>query len=434
MKKTLPLFAFLAFFPLLAPAQFLARPINTTTPTATNSYSVSYAAATATGVFTNTPLTALNTNYVTMGDSLTAVSTNVNAAFTNIWAWSQYQSNFTAQINANLAALSNNVASDLSGGSATLPTNLLYSVQTYQTYQTNYAFWSRSNFLARVPGLWAWQATGGDDGGGNIDGLPTGYPVSFVGSYSGTSGWFPITNGFTTSNTISVSLLVGTNVYGSPQVDPGMAQLTTLSDWSHAGQLGLAVNLAAVASTGYVATAVANATAGQWTSTKSGLSLDMAVNWAGTTALDISFNQQQLFRSWSLVGTNILIGVAVTNLTPGWAMYSSTNLDLLNGFSVTTNYTTNIVSGICTFTLPIQPFSAQYYFDPRSAPLAVATFNIPVQFQAGISYASNTWNFPAISNALVASGQRWWTGDSNNQALVTLSNSNGVVRYAQALR
>jgi hypothetical protein len=51
----------------------------------------------------------------------------------------------------------------------------------------------------------------------------------------------------------------------------------------------------------------------------------------------------------------------------------------------------------------------------------------------GTIYPSTPWNLAAITNAMTAKGMSFWTGNSNGQALVTLSLSNGVVRYLQSL-
>jgi hypothetical protein len=53
-------------------------------------------------------------------------------------------------------------------------------------------------------------------------------------------------------------------------------------------------------------------------------------------------------------------------------------------------------------------------------------------FVAAMIYPSNTWNLAAITNAMP--NFSFWTGNSNGQALVTLSLSNGVVRYLQSSR
>lgn len=50
---------------------------------------------------------------------------------------------------------------------------------------------------------------------------------------------------------------------------------------------------------------------------------------------------------------------------------------------------------------------------------------------AGQFFRSNTWDLFSVTNALAGfgPGKHYWTGNSNGQALVTLSYSNGVVRY-----
>jgi hypothetical protein len=65
---------------------------------------------------------------------------------------------------------------------------------------------------------------------------------------------------------------------------------------------------------------------------------------------------------------------------------------------------------------------------------AIQDLNQEVASQAvigGALYPSNTWNLPAITNAMPNFSV--WTGNSNGCCLVTISLSNGVVRYLQTL-
>ena len=365
---------------------------------------------------------------------------------TNTWLWTvNGDTNGLTFINAGVLAAraptndapSHSIAPALisggggGGGSVTLPTNLVYSVLPYQTFATNRAYWSSSNFLARVPGLYSWTAVGGDDGGANVNGLPTGYPVSLVGSYSGTSGWFPITNGFATSNEISVSMLVGTNAYGTPQVDPGMAALYTLNDWSHYGQNGLVVQLAAMATTTYVDTAVANVSPAFPSYSSNGVThtvYTVAGQPIFDTAILLTWGQI-IWTGQDVTGTNFLIEIMATNLVGGFTLQSSTNLAQIYNWQPWTNFTMTSVSGTNTLTVPEQ-LSCQFFRVIKNTSSTLTVFP-PLAVAGGIIYPTNVWNLNAITNALPPGAI--WQGWSNGPSLVTLTVSNGVVRYLQWL-
>ena len=66
---------------------------------------------------------------------------------------------------------------------------------------------------------------------------------------------------------------------------------------------------------------------------------------------------------------------------------------------------------------------------------AIQDLNQKVTVESALSgklYPSNTWNLLAITNAMP--NFSIWTGNSNGMALVTISLSNGVVRYLQTLQ
>lgn len=279
-----------------------------------------------------------------------------------------------------------------------------------------------------------WNVSFGILGGGMAPG--TNVFGQLNGSYTGTNAWFVITNGFTTTNMISIA---ATGAGGGQ----GLATLWTLDHWELLGhtnyffgqqmRFGNPVDQADAATKGYADTLFANAFDRNWTSyTATNGVYHFVYSYQNFTVFDISSVTVWIpIQSFSIdgTGTNVLIGIAQTNLTAGYQIQSSTNLALTAGFTTYTNYTMTTNSGVVTFKAPIFfNENARFYRAISSA------FNVPVAFNSGTFFPSNAWNLTAITNQLAAYGvgKHYWTGSSNGQALVTLSYSNGVVRYIRA--
>ena len=104
MKKALLLFAFLAFLPCVAPAQFAAT-IDTATASST-SYTLTEQ-ITIPGLCTNAAATLLNTNYPLFGDPPATEGGKINDGFASAWSWSVAQSNNAASLSNAFAAFTN---------------------------------------------------------------------------------------------------------------------------------------------------------------------------------------------------------------------------------------------------------------------------------------------------------------------------------------
>jgi hypothetical protein len=83
-------------------------------------------------------------------------------------------------------------------------TNHVLSSRQVTTYSTNNITWATSNFLARVTGLYSWSVNFGQLGGGGLT-PATNVDGDLFGSLNGSNGWFTITNGYRTTNDISVA-------------------------------------------------------------------------------------------------------------------------------------------------------------------------------------------------------------------------------------
>ena len=321
------------------------------------------------------------------------------------------------------------------GGGGALPTNAVFTSQHYVTYATNYAVFGtspatfNSNFLARVNGVSDWTAS-----------LPiytfdldpnSPYYDHLFGSYDGVSSWFMITNGFSTTNMLSVSV-VGTN-YGIGAV--------TLYSIDHPELMGVVnsfygqevivpvpVNSGDAASKGYVDTVIANSKDGQFTtSTGTNGVFHYAYARNGNTVLDMtSISGYAPIQSISLdgTGTNIALTVWQTNLASGFIVQGSTNLAIISGFTATTNWTTNTVSGLTTIKLPINFSDAQHFYRILTSSLNASAFYGQVACNGGTLYPSNTWNLGTITNGMKSGDVI--TVNSNGVALVDVWMSNSV--------
>ena len=245
------------------------------------------------------------------------------------------------------------------------------------SYSTNYAYWGASNYLARVHGFLKGYVYGGDDGGNP----PGTIPMQFVGSFDGTNSWFVLTNGYATSNWISVSVLTnGFTFRGGSQVSPGNATLYTLDNWdsygktnSFDGQVWLTEG-SPIASQQWVADYVANQMDGRFTSyTTNGV-----YHWVFAknqrTMVDLASSQTWIPYTSTFNVTNINLITPATNLVTGWTVVSSTNLIVVNGFTTWTNFTISTNTGIVTITVPVTD-EPQRFFNIVAAATNTATIS-----------------------------------------------------------
>ena len=328
--------------------------------------------------------------------------------------------------------------------------NTVLSSMRYVQYSTNYAYWNRvangSNYLGRFNGMCDWNAYGGNDGGNP----PGDIGVTLYGSYSGTNSWFAITNGkFFTTNWISLAIKTNGNSYsGGTIVNPGTATIYNLDhpelhgrtnwlDYQSFKMQTQPTDANDLVNKQYADTLFANAFNGNFSRFDSNGISYFVYSYQNRIVFSISSSTTWIpLKGSSLDGgmANILVDAYQTNLTAGYDFQSSTNLALTAGFTTFTNYTLSTNTGVVTFTVPIVTTEPARFFRIVSSIASGAAYNVPLALNGGNIYPSNTWSLATITNALAGygAGKHYWTGSSNGQALVTLSYSNGVVRYIRA--
>ena len=311
--------------------------------------------------------------------------------------------------------------------------NVFLSSFRSTTYTTNYAYWGASNYLARVNGLYAWMANGGDDGGNP----PQSYTVSLVGSYTGTNAWFALTNGFSTSNYISVAV-ISTNPIPA---DPGSCYLFTVDHYELLGRtngfygqfvrFGPPIDPNDAATKSYADGLFANAFNQNFSSYTSNGWFHTVYSYQNFTVFDMAGNTVWIpITGSALSGTNFTLTTYATNLNNGVLLQMSTNLALVAGFHTITNWTTNTVSGVTTFTTPMSPSVpvAFYRLISSSSSSSSSAFYVPLALNGGALYPSNTWSLATITNGMKAGDII--TVNSNGLKLVDvwMSNSTPVLK------
>ena len=328
-------------------------------------------------------------------------------------------------------------------------TNSWLGSQELTTYSTNYIFWAPSNYLGRVNGYYKSLINGGNDGGVFSSGVPAPLTVSLMGSLNGSNGWFLVTNGYTTTNMISLAILTnGLSAFGAPQNGAnGGAIVYTVDHFELLGrtnygfgqhyQFDAPVNGNDAATKTYADTLFNNAFNNNWSSFTSNGVNHFIYSYQNSTVADIASITVWLPVFSGVIdgtGTNLLMTIYQTNMPAVYQVQSSTNLALVAGFTPFSNYTVATNSGIVTFTHPINFAEPMRFFRVIASSSSTAAFNVPLTLNVGALYPSNTFNLAEITNRLAALGvgKHFWTGSSNGQALITLSYSNGVVRYVRA--
>jgi hypothetical protein len=217
-------------------------------------------------------------------------------------------------------------------------------------------------------------------------------PVSLLGSFSGTNAWFVLTNGFFTSNSISVCLITngsagdGQMSDGGHQVDPGGAYLFSVdhpelightnnfygqfcrfgapSDPNDAATKSYCDGLYANSFNQNYSSSVDGAGVVHFSFTEQNVTLsDIAMRLnlgciqsfvpGGMTTNGWQYDYNDGLNDWpTLYPTNFLLTIAQTNLSTGWFLQQSTNLSLTAGFTLWTNYTAVTNSGLVTLTIP----------------------------------------------------------------------------------
>ncbi len=309
--------------------------------------------------------------------------------------------------------------------------NVVLSSQQVVTYATNNRTWGASNFLARVNGFYKYNYVPGNDGGNP----PQDLKFELRGSYNGSNTWFAITNGFQTTNFITI---VSTNTVGGF----GSATLYSVDKWELLGRTNYYFGQRQrfdtpsdpndAATKDYVDMMTANIRDGNFTTYSISNIYHLVHLKNGLTTMDISS-----VTAWIPIngltldgtGTNVLIDIYQTNLTSGWFIETSTNLLLVNDWLTYTNYTMTTNTGVVTFKAPINFSEPMRFYRGRGNTTNTFTITPPLTLPAGTIYPSNVWNLATITN--VMPNFSFWQGNSNGQALVSVHLSNGVARIKQ---
>lgn len=317
-------------------------------------------------------------------------------------------------------------------------TNTWIGSRQFITFQTNNAFWGASNYLARVNGFYKGFLGLGNDGGNP----PSNIPGALLGSYNGTNGWFVIsagfgnTNSFTTTNYITI---VETNAPGV--VQPGGATCYTLDHWellNHTNygfgqhyRFDQPVDGSDAATKSYADGLFANAFNNNWSSYNSNGLFHFVYSYQNTTVFDITSQTTWLpVTSGSMdgTGTNFLMTTYLTNITSAYTVQSSTNLALVAGFTLFTNYTVATNTGVVTFTIPINIAEDMRFFRIITGSSSTASVYVPLSMPATI-YPSNSWTASYNATTNVLKSGDWAFGlNSNGVSVWKLWNSNGVFR------
>ena len=314
-------------------------------------------------------------------------------------------------------------------------TNSVLSSQFLTYYQNNYFSFGTSNFVAVVPNLFSWQLVPPNLGGGGL--LPgTNANEKLYGSFTGTNAWFAITNGFTTTNAIAVSVSGAGGGYGVVRLfgtdHPELLGRTNSFYGQHVA-FSYPVADSDAATKNYVDLSIAAAALGsQWSAYSDSNNVShYSYSVYGQPVMDLTSAFLWIGLGGTSVdgtGTNILITCLSSNLVGNWQMRSTTNL--LIPFTVWTKYTTNISAGVCTFTVPMTmgTNNAQFFQLVKGTSTAIVA-DTAIAASGGVLYPSNSWNLATITNGM--GNFAVWQGNSNGQALVSLYLSNGVVRIKQ---
>lgn len=318
-------------------------------------------------------------------------------------------------------------------------TNAVFSSHYFTLYSSNYFVFTGSNNLGTFSQLQSWTLStptigqvGTSPGTNAIENL--------FGSTNGGTSWFNISNSpcnFT--NSIQLAVVGDSNSAPGSVFLQGLDHLELLNHTNYYdGQVNLfadAVNPQDAVNLETLTGILANSLNGQFVASKdTNFVSHSTLSVAGQTAIDVSYSQLTIANTYSLSGTNILIGVAQTNLVTGWTLQSNTNLALIYNWQIYTNYTTSTsgTPAVVTFTIPILKTTPQYFLVPVGPSRLNVTVTPTLGMLGGANFPSNTWNLFSITNAMKNFG--YWQGNSNGSALVTLQLSNGVVRYVQVLQ
>lgn len=287
-----------------------------------------------------------------------------------------------------------------------MQTNLVLSSHEILLTNNSAFTMSGSNFFGVVPQLYMWRIGAPSVSAGPM--LPNiTLTESLWGSYTGTNGWFPLTNGFVCWSNIWLSVVGDTTVgigsvtiYGldHPELYGNVISFDGQSLMMQGSSL---VNQSDLLSYIHVLAPPVNM-AGGWL-LQSQLQTNETVTFYnhGTNVLNLWATVPGIPEAFGgTSGTNILINTPATNLVPGWAMETCTNLSGPITWQATTNFTILTNAGIVTFAVPIQPTLQCQFFQMHGPSYVESRFSVPLAADGGLLYHSNTWSLAAATNGM----------------------------------
>lgn len=325
------------------------------------------------------------------------------------------------KLNANDNWLSGQIASAITSINAltnppALPTNIVQSSFANVLTNINPLTFTGSNYIGHFSQLFSFQlVTPEIGGGGSVP--PTNQFEQVVVSYNG-STWWALTNANGVAEVNAQAdifqgvyvAVVGVAANSGALILWGLNQTNlynrTNSLAGQVTQVATPVNPNDIATKQYVD--YHSGTVSPWyTSLDTNSMTHCSYGYNGGLLADLASSSAWV-RIDSLVadstGTNLLLGIAQTNLAPGWKIYAQTNLaTALAGWPVCTNYTVVTNSGEVTFTIPINFNLSAQFFLCQATGTNYATFTEPVTMP-GLQLTSFTVTHSTNSTAGIVMG------------------------------
>jgi hypothetical protein len=267
-----------------------------------------------------------------------------------------------------------------------LQTNVVFSSQQITLFSTNALAFSGSNYIGSFPQLYDWNLDVPIVGGGGMV-LGTNQFEQVMVSTNGGTNYFLASNGFITTNQVSVSIVGEAGGIGSLTifgVDHPELLGKTNGFFGQRIQFGNPVNANDAATKGYVDSALHVLSppvqmAGSWllnSYTTNGIN-HVSYEAFNTAILDMASSASYVHIdsfARDSTGTNVILHLAITNLIPGWFVESTTNLNAPIIWTTTSNYTTATNGSDLVLTIPIDLNTQCRFFRIRTA--AVTTISI----------------------------------------------------------
>jgi len=304
--------------------------------------------------------------------------------------------------------------------------NAVVSSQTFVALNTNFNF-ALSNSIGKFTNIYAVRVIAVEVGGGGIV-PPTAAAYGVLYSTNGTSYqttmpaapnvlWLSVTSAVAGAGGVSVTCITHPETRGATNDLTGQ---TTFVNPASDGRSPVTLD--------QMNAAIANSTSGLQ---NDGSWYYFAPN--GNRLLEMQVPAVLFATNLSIAidgtGTNWAVSLASANFVKGWQFQMSTNLALLTGFQMFTNYTLTTNSGIATFTVPMSATPPSYaFFRVASPQLGALKSDYAHAFNMGTLYLSNSWNLAVITNGMQAGDII--TVNSNGLKLVDvwMSNSTPILK------